>query len=169
MYNGVHFRVEFDAIVHYLFSRNCYDHFMETKNINLINIPEVKSYIENLITQYIHFIKYFGFQLPWFISTLVGKKEIHNPLMIYLKQITDLIESNGGTWFMSEQRFEQRELNAIVDLLLLRDCNNMIGFEGSSFSEGYCYKVNLIRNPLKQYKFVNGITKKLSDGIYKSC
>ena len=40
--------------------------------------------------------------------------------------------------------YEERELNALVDLLVLRDSEKMIGFEGSSFSEGYCLKVNSI-------------------------
>ena len=50
--------------------------------------------------------------------------------------------------------YQQRELNALVDLLVLRDSDKMIGFEGSSFSEGYCFKVNSIRNPGKEYLFV---------------
>ena len=71
---------------------------------------------------------------------------------------------------MSKQHFEERELNALVDLLTLRDSDKMIGFEGSSFSEGYCFKVNCVKvNCVKDYRFVNGITNKLPDGIYESC
>ena len=176
-YNGIHFRLELDAIISYLFENNCYDDFMGRCNnylpidfcINFINLPEVKWYIDYLLTQYFEFIKYYGFDKPWFISTLITKKEIHNCLVPTLKRLTDFIEDNGGKWFIPKQHFKERELNALVDLLTLRDSNYLIGFEGSSFSEGYCLKVNYIRKVIKDYKFVNGIVNKLSDGIYKSC
>ena len=63
--------------------------------------------------------------------------------------------------------FEERELNALVDLLTLRDSDKIIGFSGSSFSEGYCYKVNSIRNPNKEYLFIEGNTNKLPDELYE--
>ena len=50
--------------------------------------------------------------------------------------------------------YKDRELNALIDLLILRDSEKMIGFEGSSFSEGYCYKVNTIRKVTKECLFV---------------
>jgi hypothetical protein len=177
-YNGIHFRLELDAIIHYLFEKNCYNDFMDRCNNNslnpdfpekFINLPEVKKYINFLLNQYINFILRFGFDKPWFISTLITKKEIHNCLKPTLKKLTDFIESFGGTWFLSKQHFMEREFNALVDLLTLRESECMVGFEGSSYSEGYCFKVNSIRNPNKLYSFVNGITPKLQDGIYFDC
>ena len=44
----------------------------------------------------------------------------------------------------------------------------LIVFEGSSFSEGYCCKVNSINKEVKEYRTVNGIVPKLSDELYKS-
>ena len=65
----------------------------------------------------------------------------------------------------------EREFNALVDLLTLRESDCMVGFEGSSYSEGYCFKVNSIRKPFKQncYKFANGFVQKFDSSIYKSC
>jgi hypothetical protein len=82
-------------------------------------------------------------------------------LVPFLYKITDIIRSNGGRFVLPRTFYSQRELNALVDLLSLRDSEKMIVFEGSSFSEGYCYKVNSIRNPDKKYLFVNGITKSI--------
>ena len=177
-YNGIHFRLELDAIIHYLFNESCYNDFMERCNKNEINLeftkrfvhlPEVKNYIQYLLNQYFIFIKQFGFKKPWFISTLVGKKEIHRVLTPILKMLTDFIEQHGGTWFMLPQHFEQRELNALVDLLTLRESSSLIGFEGSSYSEGYIFKVNSIRNNFKEYRFVRGIVPKIHADLYKSC
>ena len=176
-YNGIHFRLELDAIIHYLFEKHCYEDFMDRCNKNSINdfpqkfikLPQVQNYIDFLLKQYTEYIAHFGFSKPWFISTLVEKKDIHDVLVPTLKILTDFIENNGGKWFMLPQHFKERELNALVDLLTLRESSAMIGFEGSSYSEGYCFKVNSIRNPNKEYKFVNGIVPKLSDGIYNSC
>ena len=177
-YNGVHFRLELDAIIHYLFDESCYNDFMERCNKNqisqefterFIKLPEVNLYVDYLLNQYFDFITQIGFEKPWFISTLVGKKEIHNVLTPTLKRLTDFIEKCGGSWFMLPQHFEQRELNALVDLLTLRESYALIGFQGSSYSEGYIFKVNSIRNNFKEYKFVNGIVPKLNNGIYKSC
>ena len=177
-YNGIHFRIELDMIIHYLFEKHCYDNFMDRCNKNSMNLEfpekfiklnEVQMYIDYLLKQYITFIIRYGNKKPWFISTLVGKKDIHNCLIPTLKKLTDFIESCGGTWFTSEKHFEERELNALVDLLTLRESVAMVGFEGSSYSEGYVFKVNSIRNKDKEYSFVNGIVPKLPDGLYKSC
>jgi hypothetical protein len=177
-YNGIHFKVELDGIIHYLFDKKCYDDFMDRCNTNSINpefgnnllkLPQVKYYINFLLKQYTTFISKYGFKLPWFISTLINKKEHFNCLKPVLKILTDFIESNGGTWFMSPQHFEQRELNGLIDLLTLRESVCMIGFEGSSYSEGYVFKVNSIRNKDKEYSFVNGIVPKISNELYESC
>ena len=179
-YYGIHFRLEIDAIVHYLFDDYCYDDFMNKCNCNdlsknfcnnFIKLQEVKQYIDYLLKQYIQFIKHFGFDKPWYISTLIGKKDVHNCLIPTLKKITDFIEFNGGSIIKNEQHFEERELNALIDLITLRDSDKMIGFEGSSFSEGYCFKVNSVKRGkcVKEYRFVNGIVNKISNEIYQSC
>ena len=178
-YNAIHFRLELDTLISYLFDKNCYENFMDRCNNgtlsekfceNFINLPEVKMYIDYLLNQYISFIKYFGFDKPWYICTSIGKKKIHDCLKYVLKYLTDFIEKHG-TVLKSEQHFEQRELNALVDLLILRDASKMIGFEGSSYSEGYVLKVNSIKkvNYVKDCYFVNGIVDKLNNELYKSC
>ena len=110
------------------------------------------------LLKYIYLI---GFDKPWYICTSIGKDPIHDCLLPFLYQIKDIIRSNGGSLIESEKNYPQRELNALVDLLTLRESECLIGFEGSSFSEGYCYKVNSIRNPGKRYLFVNGIVPKI--------
>jgi hypothetical protein len=172
-YNGIHFRMELDVLIHYLFERESYDKFMELCNKGsvkhtfgerFVKLPDVKKYINFLLNQYFKFITHFGFEKPWFISTLIGKKEVHDALLPTLKCLTGFIEFNGGTWFASKQHFQQRELNALVDLLTLRESKKMIGFEGSSYSEGYCYKVNSIRSSFDKnnYLFVQGIVPKVN-------
>jgi len=183
-YNSIHFRLELDAIISYLFDKNCYNDFMDrcnngtlSKNFcdNFMNLQEVKDYINYLLNQYISFINQIGFENPWYICTLIGKKKIHDCLKPALKNLTDFINKRGLV-LKNEQHFEQRELNALVDLLILRDAKCMIGFEGSSYSEGYAFKVNSVRkvNYVKEkngitYRFVNGIVNKFSDELYKSC
>ena len=183
-YNSIHFRLELDAIISYLFNNNCYNDFMDrcnngtiSKNFcdNFMNLQEVKDYINYLLNQYISFINQIGFENPWYICTLIGKKKIHDCLKPTLKILTDFINKKGSN-LKNEQHFEQRELNALVDLLILRDAKYMIGFEGSSYSEGYAFKVNSVRkiNYVKEkneitYRFVNGIVNKFSDELYKSC
>ena len=178
-FNAIHFRLELDAIIHYLFSTKVYDDFMNKCNNNSLSkdfikkfmeLSEVKDYINFLLKQYFDFIlKISNNASSWYICTLIGKKEIHDCLLPILKMLTDFIESLNGNIIKNEQYFEERELNALVDLLNLRDCTKMIGFEGSSYSEGYAYKVNSIRNCVKEYYFVNGIVNKISDELYESC
>jgi len=163
---GMHFRLDIDAIVHYLFETDVYNHFMglEEKNefiIKMISLPKVSKYIKYIMDQYIKFIYQIGFDKPWYICTSIGKENIHNVLLPFLYKITDIIRSNGGKLIDFEKNYPQRELNALVELLTLRDSDAIVGFEGSSFSEGYCYKVNSIRNPGKRYLFVNGIVPKI--------
>jgi len=178
-YNAIHFRLELDTLISYLFDKNCYENFMDRCNNgtisekfceNFIKLPEVKMYIDYLLNQYISFIKYFGFDKPWYICTSIGKKKIHDCLKDVLKYLTDFIEKHG-TLLKSEQHFEQRELNALVDLLTLRDASKMIGFEGSSYSEGYVLKVNSVKkeNYNKNCYFVNGIVDKLNNELFKRC
>jgi hypothetical protein len=115
---------------------------------------KIEKYCLFLLNQYFVFIKQFGFDLPWYISTSITKWDIHEPMMVYLKMFTNFILSNNGTYYISPKIYQERELNALVDLLILRDSVKLIGFEGSSFSEGYCLKVNSVRNPGKEYLFV---------------
>jgi hypothetical protein len=164
-YNAIHFRLEMDPIIHYLYSQKTYNKFMEISTPelceNLIKLPEIQNYINFILNQYLTFIGKIGFSKKWYICTCIGKNKIHNPLIQYLNILLQFIENSGGSWFIGKQIYTQRELNALIDLLILRDSHSMVGFEGSSFSEGYCYKVNLIRNPGKTYYFVNGIVPKI--------
>lgn len=166
---GLHLRIDIDCIIHYLFEVNIYNNFMKMNLIEKTNFinkllldQRVKDYIFNLLSQYITFIKKVGFDKPWYICTSVGKNMIHAPLFFYLKYILEFIKKNGGTYILPEEYFKQRDLNALIDLLVLRDCEKMVGFSGSSFSEGYCLKVNLIRNNIKESYFVDGIVPKLN-------
>ena len=95
-----------------------------------------------------------GFEKCWYISTSITKRDIHKPNEKYLTALVNFITEHNGTYMIPHKFYQQRELNALVDLLVLRDSDKMIGFEGSSFSEGYCFKVNSIRNPGKEYLFV---------------
>jgi len=177
-YYGIHFRVELDSIIHYLFSTKVYNDFMEKCNNglisntfleNFISLPEVNNYIEHLLSQYTEYINQIGFKKIWYISTLIGKKEIHNCLTGVLNKLCDFIQRNGGKVIKGIKYFQERELNALVDLITLRDSEKMIVFEGSSFSEGYCMKVNSVVNPNKEYRVVNGLVPKVSDELYFNC
>jgi hypothetical protein len=136
---------------------------------NFISLPEVNNYIEHLLSQYTEYINQIGFKKIWYISTLIGKKEIHNCLTGVLNKLCDFIQRNGGKVIKGIQYFQERELNALVDLITLRDSEKMIVFEGSSFSEGYCMKVNSVVNPNKEYRIVNGLVPKVSDELYFNC
>ena len=162
-YNSIHFRLDIDAVVHYVFGKDIYNHFMDLCNKNpLTGLKYFESLDKNLIEkycsflmeQYFTFITKFGFDKCWYISTCIKKWEIHKPMEKYLFLLVNFISINNGTYMIPDKFYNQRELNALVDLLVLRDSSKMIGFEGSSFSEGYCLKVNTIRNPGKKYLFV---------------
>ena len=162
-YYGIHFRMEIDCILHYTFGKTVYNEFMDLANTSLsranlyfetLDQNKIKSYCRFLMRQYFSFIKQFGFDKTWYICSSLLKNDIHKPFRVYLKQLTDFINSNNGTFFISQSDYPERELNALVDLLILRDSEKMIGFEGSSFSEGYCYKVNQIRKVTKEVFFV---------------
>jgi hypothetical protein len=146
-----------------VFKKEIYDEFMDLANIDLklaekyfqlLDQSKINEYCLFLMNQYFSFIKHFGFDKTWYICTSITKYKIHNPMEIYLKQLTDFIIQNYGTYFIPPKLYPQRELNALVDLLILRDSEKMIGFEGSSFSEGYCFKVNSIRKVTKEFLFL---------------
>jgi len=157
-YNAIHFRLDIDAVLHYTFGKEIYTQFMESKNklvyFNGLDQNKIKDYCNFLLKQYTQFIKQFGFDKTWYISSSLTKESIHDPMIPYLKELLDFIISNGGVYYIPQKVYPQRELNALIDLLILRDCQKLIGFEGSSFSEGYCYKVNLIRKVIKDFLFV---------------
>ena len=162
-YNAIHFRLDIDAVLHYAFEKDVYNKFMDFANINIelaekyyksLDQNKIKQYCDFLMKQYITFIKHFGFDKVWYICTSITKWKIHDPMLPFLKMLTDFILENGGVYYIPLKIYPQRELNALVDLLILRDSEKMIGFEGSSFSEGYCYKVNSIRKVTNEYLFI---------------
>lgn len=162
-YNGIHFRLDVDAIIHYTFGKETYDKFMDLCNTNVnlaknyfynLDQEKMNNYISFLVKQYITFVKQIGFKRIWYICTSVTKSKIHDPVIPILKFFTDFIVKNGGDFYIPPIIYKDRELNALVDLLILRDAECLIGFEGSSFSEGYCFKVNSIRRVTKQFLFV---------------
>ena len=165
---GLHLRIDIDCIVHYLFEQNVYDSFMKMNHIDkndfiqkLLLDSRVVEYINYLLSQYYTFIKKMGFDKPWYICTSVGKNSVHAPLEMYLKRVLHFITEHGGTFILPGEYFSQRDLNALIDLLVLTNTEKMVGFSGSSFSEGYCLKVNSIRNNIKECYFVDGIVPKI--------
>jgi len=162
-YNSIHFRLDIDAVLHYTFEKEVYNHFMDLANTSTelaeryyhtLDQTKIKQYTSFLMEQYFSFILEFGFDKPWYISTSITKWKIHNPMNIYLNKLLLFINSHCGEYHISNKVYPQRELNALVDLLVLRDSTKLIGFEGSSFSEGYCLKVNNVRNVIKNFLFV---------------
>jgi len=162
-YYSIHFRLDIDAIIHYTFGEKVYHQFMDLANQNEIlakqffetlDSSKIEKYCLFLMKQYFTFITQFGFEKTWYISTSLTKYSIHDPMLPFLQQLVNFIINNGGVYYIPHKNFGQRELNALIDLLILRDSNKLIGFEGSSFSEGYCLKVNSIRKVTKEYLFV---------------
>jgi len=158
IYNSVHFRLDIDAVVHYVFGKEIYTTFMNTELKNeyfqQLDQNKINDYCNFLLNQYFTLIEQFGFESPWYICTSITKWKVHDPMVPFLTKFTDFISKNGGKYLIQQPFYCDRELNALVDLLVLRDSTKMIGFEGSSFSEGYCYKVNLIRKKTMEYLFV---------------
>ena len=136
---------------------------------NFMKLPEVNNYLEYLLNQYFKFINEIGFKKIWYISSLIGKKDVHNCLIPILNKLINYIHVNGGKVVRGIRYFQERELNALVDLITLRESEKMIVFEGSSYSEGYCMKVNSIRNPNKEYRIVNGLVQNIPDELYFNC
>ena len=162
-YYAVHFRLDIDAIVHYTFGKEIYNQFMDLCNTDIhmakkyfenLDQTKIERYCSFLLKQYFSFVNQFGFDKPWYICTSITKWEIHDPMIPFLKLFIDHILKGGGSYYIPPKIYRQRELNALVDLLIIRDSEKMIGFEGSSFSEGYCLKVNSIRKVTKEYLFV---------------
>ena len=151
-YSAIHFRLDLDAIIHYTFGKDCYNNFMSNK-ISFESLDQLKitKYCEFLMNQYFEYLERIGFDNPWYICTSITKWKIHDPMKKYLQKLVDFIILHNGSYFIPPVIYPQRELNALIDLLILRDSEKMIGFEGSSFSEGYCLKVNSINFKIKEY------------------
>jgi hypothetical protein len=165
-FNGIHFRLDTDAVLHYTFGDLEYNTFMDLANKNsaiaskyFLSLDRVKieKWCQNLLDQYIDLITQFGFDKPWYICTSVAKDPLNVFTKAYLDYLTTFITDHGGSYYIHPKEFKERELNALVDLLVLRDSTNLVAFEGSSFSEGYCLKVNTFRKNIKNYKNVKGI------------
>jgi hypothetical protein len=155
-YYSVHYRMELDVICHYVFPDK-YNTFMDLEDKTemvhtFMKDPRFVEYITFLFDQYIHYISLIGFDKPWYICTALGKDPVHDILYPMLYKLHDYIRTNGGIVMKTDTYFAQRELNALVDLMALCKSEAMIVFEGSSFSEGYCLKVN--KNPKKVCLFV---------------
>jgi len=175
---GIHFRIDIDCIISKLFEERCYTDFVKLCNTdplkavqkveNLLKNKQVQAYINYLFGQYIFYLLEGGFDKTWYISTPIGKSIFQNPLQPYLDDLTNFIKEKGGNYLISEKRFEERELNGLVDLLVLTNCKKVIVFEGSSFSEGYVCKVNSARKNNNIYYTINFETNKFNE-IYERC
>jgi len=158
-YYAVHFRLDIDAIIHYTFGKEVYTTFMNKSTNDALEYfysldkKKIKGYCSFLMKQYYTLISKIGFNKPWYICTTITKSTVHSPMVVYLKKLIDFIVEHG-TYYIPETYYEEREINALIDLLVLRDSDAFVGFEGSSFSEGYCKKVNSIRAPNKMCYFV---------------
>ena len=160
-YFAVHFRFDIDAIINYTFGKEVYNTFMgitdkleSLEYFNKLDQEKIKKYCSFLMRQYYLLISKIGFNKPWYICTSITKWVIHEPMRVYLNKVVNFILENHGSYFIPEIVYQDRELNALVDLLILRDSDSYVGFEGSSFSEGYCKKVNSIRSPDKVCYFI---------------
>ena len=157
-YNTIHFRLDIDSIIHHVYPPDMYDYFMGLSQIDKISFsnrvaksPEVVEYCNRLIGNYFEYIQLIGFELPWYICSPLGKNQVHDSVLWTLDKLKDFITNGNGTIIKSKECYQERELNALVDLLILRNADTIIGFEGSSFSEGYAYK---LRSPRNIYYFV---------------
>lgn len=159
-YFAVHFRLDIDAIIHYTHGKEVYNTFMKLNTqqafeyFKQLDQQKIKGYCQFLMKQYYILISKIGFNKPWYICTSITKWIIHEPMLVYLKKLVGFILENNCTYFIPELIYKDRELNALVDLIMLRDSVAYVGFEGSSFSEGYCKKVNTLRSPNKISYFV---------------
>ena len=161
-YYGIHFRLEIDCILHYTFPNKIYNEFMDLVNrdpqlalefFEKLDKQAINSYCDRLLSDYIVYVKQFGFDRIWFISTGVTKYTINDYFIPYFEKFLNFIKQYGN-YYINPVIYPERELNALVDLLILRDSEKLIGFSGSSFSEGYCYKVNQIRKVTREFLFV---------------
>jgi len=167
-YYGIHFRLDVDSVLHYTFGKIVYDKYMNLANNSSILAQEyfksldqnkLEEYCNFLMKQYFQFLQHVGFDKTWFICTSILKNSFNDCMVGYLNKLNEFITLNHGSFYIPYNSYPERELNALVDLLVLRDSEKIIGFEGSSFSEGYCFKVNSIRKVTREYFFVKEYNK----------
>jgi hypothetical protein len=100
-YYSIHFRLDIDAVLHYVFEKEIYNKFMDLCNnssilakefFNTLNKEKIEKYCNFLMHQYFLFIKHFGFDKTWYISTSITKDIIHEPMKIYLNLLTKAFE-----------------------------------------------------------------------------
>ena len=136
--NVIHLRLEDDGINHW-------------SKVNNMSPQNFKMYIEN---KYIQIIK-----------THINKNDINILLSQSLSNaVIDFLTENQYKYTFSEKFFEDREKNAIVDLLISKNCNNLFignfNFEklnGSTFSY---YITKLLTNSVKKISIdLDGILK----------
>jgi hypothetical protein len=128
--NVVHLRLESDAIEHWGKENNLSPQEFKKKT--------EKKYIDNII-------KYINKNY----ITIVVSGDYDNAVIKYLSD-------NNYLYLITEKRFEERELNAIVDLIITQRCDRTIlGFHESSFM--FTAMMRIIRNPKTQkiYFFCN--------------
>ena len=149
-FNVIHFRMDVDVVIQKNFGMETYNYFMGLCNSNptdaklfaerTTNQEKVFLFIDNLMKQYITFIDKIKNGNSWYICTSVGKNPVHNCMIPFLEKIIEYIGMENI--YPTEVYFHERELNALVDLLVMKNAKTVIGFEGSSFSEGYAYKTS---------------------------
>jgi hypothetical protein len=107
--NVIHLRLENDAIEHWSKEQNIdsekFKQLLENKYINIINKFINKNFI-----------------------TIVLASDYNNNVIKFL-------DNNNFLYFTTEKKFQERELNAIVDLIISKRCDRtIIGFYESSFA-----------------------------------
>tara|TARA_B100000073_G_scaffold142446_1_gene117199 strand:- start:318 stop:1409 length:1092 start_codon:yes stop_codon:yes gene_type:complete len=131
--NLIHLRLEDDAIIHW-------------SKMNKMSKGNFKKKLEN---KYIQLIKEY-----------IDKKDITILLSSsFDNKIIDFLNTNQYNYFTSKKSFEYRELNAIVDFLISKECNNVFignfnlnGKNGSTFSY-YIYETLHQKNI--SYKYID--------------
>lgn len=118
--NVIHLRLENDAIEHW-------------SKINNISPQEFKRILEH---KYIDSISKY---IDKNIITIILSGDYDNNVIKYL-------DNNQYLYYTTEKKFKERELNAIVDLIISQTCNRVIlGFYESSFA--YCAMIRILNKP----------------------
>ena len=121
--NVIHLRLENDAIEHW-------------SKVNGLSPEEFKKILE------IKYIKNIDKYINKSYITIVVASEYDNNVIKYLRD-------NGYLYLTTEKRFKERELNAIVDLIITQRCDRVIlGFFESSFV--FTAMMRIIKTPKTQ-------------------
>ena len=152
-YYSIHFRLDMDCVISKLFGNESLLLLLNNKLLisNDMDVM-IDRYSELLLIEYLKYVNIIGFDKKYYICTPIGKWPVHSRFEKYLLRIVKFIEKNGGTVIIPEKYYPQRELNALVELLIITKSQRFIGFYGSTFSEGYAYIVSGNENSF----FVNG-------------